>query len=119
MYAIFRSPLRRTDNTVSMAHSTPEGFRRAMDREIQRDFKVRFFLATDDDELKRTLLQEYPDRIITQRNEVRRDTLDGMRHAVVDLWCLAATRRLIGSYWSSFTDTAAELGRIPVEIVRE
>lgn len=111
--------IRRTDNTVSMAHSTPEGFRRAMDREIQRDFKVRFFLATDDDELKRTLLQEYPDRIITQRNEVRRDTLDGMRHAVVDLWCLAATRRLIGSYWSSFTDTAAELGRIPVEIVRE
>ena len=61
----------------------------------------------------------YPDRIITQRTQVRRDTLDGMREAVVDLWCLAATQRIIGSYWSSFTDTAAELRQIPLEIVQE
>ena len=85
--------IRRTDNTVSMSRSTPEGFRRAMDREIKRDFKVRFFLATDDEALKATLVQEYPDRIITQR--------------------------IIGSYWSSFTDTAAELRQIPLEIVQE
>ena len=64
-------------------------------------------------------MQEYPDRIITQRTQVRRDTLDGMREAVVDLWCLAATQRIIGSYWSSFTDTAAELRQIPLEIVQE
>ena len=111
--------IRRTDNAVSMSRSTPEGFRRAMDREIKRDFKVRFFLATDDDALKATLVQEDPDRIITQRTQVRRDTLDGMREAVVDLWCLAATQRIIGSYWSSFTDTAAELRQIPLEIVQE
>ena len=111
--------IRRTDNAVSMSRSTPEGFRRAMDREIKRDFKVRFFLATDDEALKATLVQEYPDRIITQRTQVRRDTLDGMREAVVDLWCLAATQRIIGSYWSSFTDTAAELRQIPLEIVQE
>ena len=111
--------IRRTDNTVSMAHSTPEGFRRAMDREIKRDFNVRFFLATDDEALKSTLMQEYPDHIISQRAPLRRDTLEGMGAAVVDLWCLSATRKLIGSYWSSFTDTAAELTGIPLEVVRE
>ena len=36
--------------------------------------------------------------------------------AVVDLFCLAHTRRVIGSYWSSFSDMAAEISGIPLEI---
>lgn len=110
--------IRRTDNVQSLAESPVEAFRHAMDAEISRNFRVTFYLATDDDALKRQLMQEYPDRIITQRTAVRRDTLEGMTDAVVDLWCLAATRKLLGSYWSSFTDTAAELGGIPLEVVR-
>ena len=42
-----------------------------------------------------------------------------MQAAVVDLFVLSKTRRLIGSYWSSFTDTAAELGNLPLTIARE
>ena len=111
--------IRRTDNTQSIAGSPTEAFRRAMEAEIARNFNVRFFLATDDEDLKRRLTQDYPDRVITQTTDVRRDTLRGMEEAVVDLWCLAATRKLLASYWSSFSDTAAELGNIPVEVVRD
>ena len=35
-----------------------------------------------------------------------------MQDALIDLWCLAASRKIIGSYWSSFTDTAADMGGI-------
>lgn len=111
--------IRRTDNAVSMRHSTPQGFRKAMDRAVEADGQTKFFLATDDHLLKEELEREYGARIITQHNPVRRDTIGGMRDAVVDLWCLAATRRIIGSYWSSFTDTAAELRGIPLEVVMD
>ena len=111
--------IRRTDNVVSMQHSTPDGFRRAMRRVLQQHPGTRFFLATDDAALKAELLSEMGDRIVTQQAEVRRDTVEGMRDAVVDLWCLAATQRIIGSYWSSFTDIAAELGGRPPEIVMD
>lgn len=108
--------IRRTDNALSIAHSPIEAFRRALDNEIRQNFNVRFFLATDDESVKKRLIQEYPDRIITQRTTAGRDTLQGMKEAVADLFCLAATQRLIGSYWSSFTDTAAEIGNIPLTI---
>lgn len=109
--------IRRTDNVKSMQHSTPDGFRRAMRKALAEDAETTFFLATDDALLKAELEQEFAPRVITCHNPVRRDTLEGMCDAVVDLWCLAATRRIIGSYWSSFTDTAAELRQLPLEIV--
>lgn len=110
--------IRRTDNTAAITHSPLDAFRRALDNEIRQDFNVRFFLATDDEKVKTQIQQEYPDRIIAQHTDVRRDTLQGMKEAVIDLFCLAATRKIIGSYWSSFTDTAAELGGISLVIAR-
>jgi hypothetical protein len=35
-----------------------------------------------------------------------------MYDALLDLFCLAACKKIIGSYCSSFTDTAASLGGI-------
>lgn len=110
--------IRRTDNRASISNSPVEAFRRAIDREIASDGEVKFFLATDDERLKLRLQTEYPGRFIVQLTNVRRDTFDGMCEAVVDLYCLASTCKLLGSYWSSFTDTAAELGNVPVEIIR-
>lgn len=111
--------IRRTDNVVSIEHSSNQGFMRAMDRSLEADSKANFFLATDDAELKRELIEKYGDRIITQQAPVSRSSIEGMRDAVVDLWCLASASRIIGSYWSSFSDTAAELFDTPLEIVMD
>lgn len=110
--------IRRTDNAVSISQSPVAAFRKAMDEEVRRDGSVRFFLATDDEALKGELAQAYAGRLITQPTRVRRDTLEGMQEAVVDLFCLASTQKILGSYWSSFTDTAAELGHVPLYVVR-
>lgn len=110
--------IRRTDHTWAIEESTDDAFRQAMHDCVRADGHTRFFLATDDDELKRRLVAEWPERIITQPSVAPRHTSEGIVQAVIDLWCLAATRSLLGSFYSSFTDMAAALGGIPLTVVR-
>jgi len=110
--------IRRTDNKQSRSVSTDDDFRKAMTREIEAQPGTLFFLATDDLELKMALQEEFPGRILRQHiADVRRDTLGGMRQAVVDLFCLSRTHKILGSYYSSFSETAAEIGNLPLEVV--
>lgn len=106
--------IRRTDQINSIAYSKTENFIELMKREIENDPKVTFFLATDDREEEALLRKTFPGRIVSNENRtLRRDSLDGMYDALLDLYCLAAGKKIIGSYCSSFTDTAASLGGIP------
>lgn len=110
--------IRRTDNTQSRSHSTDEAFIAAMRQCLTQDVATRFFVATDDLSLLHVLKEKFPDRVMHQQlSDVRRDTTAGIRQAVVDLFCLARTTRLLGSYWSSFTDMAAEIGGQPTRII--
>lgn len=110
--------IRRTDNQQSIAVSTDEAFRRRIDTLIAADPEATFFLATDDDDLRRELVRAYAPRITCQDIPAERHTLQGMQAAVVDLWTLARTGRIIGSHWSSFSSTAAEIGGIPFEVCK-
>lgn len=112
--------IRRTDNTVSMGKSTTEQFITLMDRELKARPETCFFLATDDAKEEALLRKTFPGRIIS--NETRtlnRNSETGMHDALVDLYCLAATAKLIGSYWSSFTDIAADMRGIEKVIAGE
>ncbi len=109
--------IRRTDQVNSIAYSKTENFIHLMNQEIEKNSNVRFFLATDDKDEEALLRKTFPGRIVSNENRtLRRDSLDGMYDALVDLYCLAACKKLIGSYCSSFTDTAASLGGIPKKI---
>ena len=82
--------------------------------QIAENPDVKFFLATDDKDEETLLRKTFPGRIVSNENRtLRRDSLDGMYDALLDLYCLAACKKIIGSYYSSFTDTAAALGNIP------
>lgn len=110
--------IRRTDNAKSIAHSGDDLFRNAIREAIARDERANFYLATDDNTLKNQLVEEFSGRIAVQQCHGTRATLQGMEEAVIDLYSLARTNRLIGSFWSSYTDTAAELGNIPLTILK-
>lgn len=110
--------IRRTDNAKSIAHSGDDLFRKAIRDAIAQDDRANFFLATDDNALKAQLVNEFPDRIAVQHCQGSRANLQGMEEAVIDLYALSRTSRLLGSYWSSYTDTAAELGDIPLTILK-
>ncbi|MCW5515596.1 hypothetical protein [Muriicola sp. Z0-33] len=105
--------IRKSDHVTSRKYSTTEKFVSIVDKEIERDPKVSFFVSTDDEETKQHLISNYGDKIIY--NEIssydRNDPL-AVKDAVVDLYCLAATSKLFGSHHSSFSQVAAIIGGI-------
>ncbi len=110
--------IRRTDNEMAKRFSPNELFERIIDEEIKQNADVKFYLATDDMEVKKDFLDIFSPRIITsQCQTLARENRKGMISAVIDLYALARTQKIYGSYWSSFSQTAAAIGGIRVECV--
>jgi hypothetical protein len=102
--------IRRTDNRASIDKSPTTCFLELMQREVDADRSVKFFVATDSPEEESRLKQRFGGRIITHaKATLDRDDPRGIQDAVVDLYSLANCRKLIGSHWSSFTDVAAQI----------
>lgn len=110
--------IRRTDNVVSIQSSPLKNFTSLMEREIHKDNDTKFYVASDDDQVKETLSAKYPGRIITLMDDTDRNSLDGMKFAVLDLFCLSKTNKIIGSVGSSYSQIAAEIGGIEVEYAK-
>ena len=109
--------IRRTDHVQAIRHAAVEDYIGLMDREVAQNEEVRFFLATDDENVKRRLIDHLgKERISTAAAELRRDTLAGIEAAVVDLFALSRCGKIIGSYYSSYSEIAAELGHIEMII---
>ena len=110
--------IRRTDNIESIKSSPLEAFINSINAELKKDAHTKFYLASDDDHVKDILEEKFPDSIITIREDVDRNTLEGMKFAVVDLFCLSKTQKIIGSVFSSYSQIAAELGNIEIEYAK-
>lgn len=106
--------IRRTDNQRAIENSPMEHFFQLMDEEILKNEKVRFYLASDDDTVKQELKEKYGDRIITLQLSLRRNSVQGMKDAVVDLYCLGATSKIFGSYASTYSIIASQLNNIEI-----
>lgn len=112
--------IRRSDHTKAIAHSPTTLFIKHMQKEIDADEAVRFFVATDSTREEALLRQHFPGRILTNgKSSVDRNNPRSIQDALVDLYCLAACRKLIGSYWSSFSETAWQMGNIDKVIVSD
>lgn len=100
--------IRRTDNKKSIEMSPTRLFIDEIDKEITKNTGVKFYLATDSKEDERELLSKYGDRILINKNkELSRNSKAGIIDALVDLLCLSYSSKLLGSYWSSFSEVAA------------
>lgn len=107
---VYGVQVRRVDNGWTINASPTEAFHAEMDRIVSLDPAARFFVATDSPQEEALLRRRYVDRIITHPKILDRNQPQGAKDAVVDLFTLARTLRLLGSCSSSFTDAAAELG---------
>jgi hypothetical protein len=110
--------IRHTDNKKSIVYSPLEKFIDYMKKEIVDDIDVKFFVATDDPQSEIILKEIFSNRIVTHSKKSldRNDPL-AIQDAVIDLYCLANCRKLIGSYWSSFSETASEISGIDKVII--
>lgn len=112
--------IRRTDNKHSIENSPIEAFLQVMDNEVKNNANVVFFLATDDDEVEKELSQKY--NVIIHKtfgNSKSRNSSSGIKDAYVDMLCLSKCSKIYGSYGSSFSEMAALIGDVPLEIVRK
>ena len=109
--------IRRTDHAIAIANSPDELFIRKLGEEIETCADTRVFLATDDNQLKQLFLSKFGDRIIMQELEARRDSIEGIRGGLVDMYTLARTCKIYGSAGSTFSSMAASLGGIELEVI--
>lgn len=110
--------IRRTDNSVSIKSSPLCLFIDKMRLEIKNNETTKFYLASDDDTIKEDLIRRFPNRIISIKGDISRDSLAGMKFAVIDLFCLSKTKKILGSVGSSYSQIASEIGNINIEYVK-
>lgn len=110
--------IRRTDNIASITNSPLECFIQIIKAEISECPQTKFYLATDDNDTKKIFIQYFGDKIITVFQDTSRDSIEGMKFAVIDLFCLSKTKKIIGSVSSSYSQIAADLGNIEIQYAK-
>lgn len=111
--------IRRTDNAESIQQSPTTLFIKKVRAEIDTHADTTVYLATDSNEVKQELRKEFGQRIITPDAAACRNSIDGIRGGLIDMWTLAATQKIYGSAGSSFSPMAASIGETELEIVRK
>jgi len=110
--------IRRTDHRVAIKNSPIELFEEKIDEEIARNKATNFYLASDCSDTKKHLVDKYGDIITTNFEASDRASLEGMYKAMIELYSLAATSKVYGSWGSSFSGTACSLGGIELIYVK-
>ena len=111
--------IRRTDHEKAKKYSPTSLFIEHMERELTRHPESRFFLATDSPEVEAHLVEIFGNRIITHPKRSRdRNNPDAIKDALIDLYCLAGCKKIFGSFWSSFTDTASKIYGAETTIIK-
>ena len=85
-----------------------------MRAEMELNPDVKFFFASDGDKEEVKIISLFGDRLIRSPEHAPRRTLAGQQDAVVDLFGLAATSRIIGMRHSTFATLAALVGNKPL-----
>ncbi|NES81022.1 MAG: hypothetical protein F6K10_06230 [Moorea sp. SIO2B7] len=114
--------IRRTDlfnhlkyKKLESNFSSDEMFISAIEKEIYNGCS-KFFLATDNKITQQLIYHKFPNKIISycQRFNSDNKRQTPVKNAVIDLYLLSKCQKMIGSYYSSFSEYAAELGGIPL-----
>ena len=104
--------------------SDDESFVNQINEEIKSNCDVKFFLATDCLKTQQYFCSLYPEKILYNKNKRFNDSrnyLDPKPYqddAVIDLFSLSKTQKIIGNNYSSFSQMASKLNNIPIIIAK-
>lgn len=113
--------IRRTDHAAAIRRSPLDLFIKAIDEEAKKDPQTCIYLATDSDSVKKDITEHCNGkgiRVICSRDKADRNTVNGIKGGVADMFTLARTDKIYGSFQSSFSELAAQLGNVPLEILK-
>jgi hypothetical protein len=96
---------------------TDRKFFQCIDRYCDDCIETMIFLATDCPETQQRFLKRYGNRLITySKSSYDRYNTKGIHDATVDLFLLAKSEHIIGSYLSTFTEMAWWLGQCKAKV---
>lgn len=105
--------IRRGDHRLATAYSSLEKFTSIMRQELDYKSDSTFYLTTDCKQTEEQLLRQFPNKILTSpKSSYDRNTAGGIQDALVDLYALSKTKKILGSYYSSFSEVAAAISDI-------
>lgn len=111
--------IRRTDNAASIRQSPTRLFVEAVDAEIEKNPDTVIFLATDSEAVKNEIRSRYGDRVLTAKEKAGRNSIAGVKGGIVDMFTLSKTNKIYGSFQSSFSELASQIGNVPLEILQK
>ena len=101
--------IRGTDSPWAKLYSSVSAFENHIDETILNHPDASFFLATDEPAIKDRLFKEYGSRMLfLDQASYDRNSSGNIQNALVDVLCLAATREVFGTYFSTFSRLAAD-----------
>lgn len=113
--------IRRKDNLDSIDNSPQELFEKHMEVELEEYPGTKFYIASDDEKTKDYFEQsrKWKDKVILSRGPLTRKSKEGIIQAVVEFYSLTRTKKILGSFWSSYSEIAALFGNIELKEVKK
>ena len=110
--------IRRTDNPYSIKESPTGLFIKKIQEEIDiyKD-DVRFYLASDSLEEKKTIVTTFGNKIITSMKQPSRNNKEGIIDAFVEMNVLSQTDKIYAPFCTSFSETAHLLSNNEFEVL--
>ncbi len=101
------------DETKFSKNSPPELFK----AEMSKYPKEKFFICSNDEKAVTLLSKHFDVVTLPSKDRGNRETLKGIQHSVAEFFLLSKSKKLIKTYWSSFSDEARIFNRIPATMI--
>ena len=111
--------IRRTDNSWAIEHSPLELFENKIVEILKKDSDSLFYLASDDADTIARFQKRFGDCILTRPKTFGRTSVQGIQDAIIEMWILSKTKKIFGSFYSSYSGMAAKIGNINLEILKK
>ena len=104
---------------LSIMESPTDLFIEQIKKEIECCENANFYLASDSEEDKRILIETFGKRIITSGKPPDKNSVSGMQEALIEMYTLAQTHKIVGSSRSSYSEVAAQINNIECVILKK
>lgn len=105
--------IRRTDHVISIRQSPTELFIKTMQKRIESDPSLHFFVATDSLEERERLQTIFTGRVFASYTDPIRNTPEGIIAAYGEMLALSQASEILATKDSTFSQVAASIGGIP------
>jgi len=111
--------IRRTDNSWAIENSPLELFENKVSSILKSEPKALFYLASDDATTIAHFQERFGNCILSRPKTFGRTSVQGIQDAIIEMWLLSKTKKIFGSFYSSYSGMAAKIGNIDLEIVKK